>query len=76
MPAPHYEFRWEIIVLPLIALLVFRAIGGCDLTDGWRDLCADLGFRTRAEQASYTRLVLFGLLGVAIALVVRLSRTR
>lgn len=76
MSRPRFEFRWELLVFPVMALLVVRSLGGCELTDGWRAFCAELGFTTRAEQAGYTRLVMVGLLGVAIALVVRLSRSK
>jgi len=72
-PKRRWRFRWQILLIPLTCLFAAWMASGIEIGFRWDDVTRLLGVQ---DHESYARLCLLGLLGVAIAAIVRITRTK
>jgi len=67
-PAPQWQFRWGLVLIPAVILLVAWFFHGVDLSGAWQDIMDLLHVRNKQR---YSMLAVLGLVTVAIVLITK-----
>lgn len=70
-PKRRWRFRWQILLVPLACLFAAWMASGIEIGFSWDDIMDRISV---VHRGAYSRLFLLGLMGVAIAAIVRITR--